>query len=61
MHGLEQYFGGGSAGAKLADVMGPDPEIAKSIDDGFTLWVCENCAMENNIPVGTMYVYKEEE
>ena len=43
--GLEQYFGGGNAGAVLADVMGPDPELATSPGKAIkTFLVCGECA-----------------
>jgi hypothetical protein len=45
--GLEQVFGGGQAGAVLADVMGPDPDIAKPIiEDQPAVLVCQTCALE---------------
>ena len=45
-HGLETFFGGGQAGAMLANVMGPDPDIAKSISSDEAL-ICDSCAMES--------------
>ncbi len=45
--GLEQVFGGGQAGAVLADVMGPDPDIARPvIEDQPTVLICQPCALE---------------
>ena len=45
--GLEQYFGGGPQAAALADVMGPDPDIAKEIHEGTELLICFNCLVAN--------------
>ncbi len=45
--GLEQYFGGGSQAAALADIMGPSPEIAKEIHEGIELLICFNCLVTN--------------
>jgi hypothetical protein len=45
--GLEQFFGGRQLGAILADVMGPNPDIAKPmIEDQPALLVCQSCALE---------------
>lgn len=45
-HGLEQFFGGGQAGAALAHIMGDDPDIAQPLGEPTPqLWVCLNCAL----------------
>ena len=46
--GLEDYFGGGNAGAALADVMGPSLDIASPIggNNEVELLVCQSCALE---------------
>lgn len=45
-HGLEQLFGGGTAGAALAQAMGDDPDIAQPITEPSPrLWVCLKCAL----------------
>lgn len=43
--GLEQVFGGGTAGAVLADVMGPNPDISQQLNETGELWICFDCAM----------------
>jgi hypothetical protein len=46
-HGLEQFFGGGAAGATLASVMGTDPDIAKPLGEPTDrLWMCLDCSLE---------------
>ena len=44
-HGLETFFGGGSSGALLAGVMGPDEDITRPITNPLQLFICEDCAM----------------
>lgn len=43
-HGLEQFFGGGQAGAVLAEVMGDDSDIALPVTQESGL-LCQNCAI----------------
>lgn len=45
-HGLEQFFGGGSAGAALARAMGDDPDISQPVGEPVAVWVCMTCALE---------------
>ena len=42
--GLEQFFGGGVSGAVLADVMGPDPDLAKKVISYIAL-ICMKCTI----------------
>lgn len=45
--GAEMMMGGGVAGAKLASVLGPNPDIATPIDaDLQPVLVCQPCALE---------------
>lgn len=44
--GLEQVFGGGRAGATLAAVMGPDPDLARAVAPSLPFLVCQPCALE---------------
>ncbi len=54
--GLEQYFGGGSQGAVLANVMGADPDIAKPINENESeVWICEPCSTEDRTIVARLY------
>jgi len=39
-HGLEQFMGN----AMLANIMGPDEDIANPIDDELEAFVCEECS-----------------
>ena len=48
-HGLEQMFGGVGGGARLARVMGPDPDIAKPITEEQTALVCQDCSMQPHL------------
>lgn len=41
-HGLEQFFGGGPAGAALADAMGTDEDLAIKVSSNNFL-VCQKC------------------
>jgi hypothetical protein len=41
--GLEMMLGGN---ATLANIMGPDEDIAKPITDKIDLLICETCAMK---------------
>lgn len=43
-HGLEMFFGGGGAGARLAGAMGADEDIAHAVMDEVRLILCEGCA-----------------
>lgn len=45
-HGLETFFGGGSAGAVLANVMGTDPEIASPVSEKAERFICNQCMEE---------------
>lgn len=45
-HVLEQFFGGGGAGAMLANAMGDDPDLAQTMTALDEALVCSNCAME---------------
>lgn len=42
-HGLEQFFGGGPAAACLANVMGPNADLAKIVSNSGWLWICSEC------------------
>ncbi len=44
-HGLEEFFGGGTQGAALAEVMGDDADLAKTLDDPPAALLCQACAM----------------
>lgn len=44
-HGLELHFGGGTAGAVLADVMGTNPDLAQPLGEIRDLWICLDCAL----------------
>jgi hypothetical protein len=45
-HGIEQFFGGGAAGAALAGIMGADPDIAVPLSEpGKDLWICAECVI----------------
>ena len=43
---LEQYFGGAGPGIAIANVMGPDEDLAKSIGKGTNVLICQNCIVE---------------
>lgn len=45
LHGLEQFMGGGSFGAVMADVMGPGGELAVPLGAEMDFLVCDQCAM----------------
>jgi hypothetical protein len=45
-HGMERMMGGGLAGAVLAQVLGPDDDIAQPLTPARTLFVCRACSME---------------
>lgn len=47
-HGLEQFFGGGQAAARIAHVMGPGEDIAKGLSEDTGL-VCFDCAVTTSI------------
>lgn len=44
MHALENFLGGGRAGAALADAMGPDEDLAKILGE-HTVWICQECGL----------------
>ncbi len=46
-HGLELVFGGGQPGAVLADVMGPDENIAVPMEEPNQMLICQPCALES--------------
>jgi hypothetical protein len=53
--GLEMFFGGGSQGAMLADVMGANSDIAKPInEEKGKLWICEDCSTNNRTLVAIL-------
>jgi hypothetical protein len=54
LSGLEQFFGGGSGGATLADVMGPGDDLAKRIGDAGVALVCEACSTGVNWPIAAI-------
>ena len=45
-HGMEEMFGGGNAGAALAQVMGTDDDLAKPIGEEQQGLVCATCAAD---------------
>lgn len=45
-HGLEQFFGGGVAGAMLANAMGDDPDLAQTMTALDEALVCSECGMQ---------------
>lgn len=47
-HGLEEFFGGGQQGARLANVMGDDPHLSHKVGFREGL-VCLSCAEERRI------------
>jgi hypothetical protein len=55
--GLEQMLGGH---AKLANVMGPDEDMAQVIDFQRNLWVCVPCSNEPQLLYAFMDGYHEE-
>ncbi len=53
--GLEMHFGGGQAGAVLANIMGADPDIAQPLTDKpITLFMCEDCACMKPKPLALL-------
>lgn len=47
-HGHELMMGGGSAGAMLAEIMGPGEDLAKAPSAPETFLICQPCALLNN-------------
>lgn len=43
--GLEEFFGGGTAGARLAEIMGDDADIAHRVSDPPAVLVCQECML----------------
>lgn len=51
-HGLEMAMGGAGA---LAQIMGPNEDIAKSLSDGKTILMCGDCGMSGNaLPIAVL-------
>lgn len=48
--GLENMMGGGVFGAAIAEVMGTDEDLAKSVGKK-TLFICDDCAESQSISV----------
>lgn len=48
--GLEQYLGS----TKLAEVMGPNLDIAECLSEGREVWVCANCAIQSGITIAEL-------
>ncbi len=44
--GIEQFFGGGQAGAVLGNVMGTDDDLAVPVGETIDVLLCEQCAMD---------------
>jgi len=42
--GLEQMIGS----VQIAQVMGPDPDIAHVFTEGKTVWLCDHCAFQHS-------------
>lgn len=53
-HGLEMFFGGGSSGAALAQIMGPDPDIATPVGPGTSVLICDACLIDPSFSVGEL-------
>lgn len=49
-HGLELVMGGGQVGAVMAQIMGPNPDIANQTGKTAT-FMCQPCAMKQHIPL----------
>lgn len=49
--GLAQFFGGGPGSHVLADVMGPDRDVARCVGETREICVCEDCAMDRKPPM----------
>lgn len=45
-HGLEQFFGGGTGGAVLAEVMGDNADLAVPVGNALTGLICGSCALD---------------
>lgn len=47
--GLEMMMGGGSNGAALASIMGPNEDLLKPLGLTQTFQICDQCAMSHTI------------
>lgn len=52
--GLEQFFGGGGAAARLAQVMGPDDDIGIPLGEPDIGLVCDHCAIEHPVRIAQL-------
>lgn len=52
--GLEMHFGGGGAGAMMANVMGADPDLATSTAPAQSFLVCDTCYRRENITLAVL-------
>lgn len=59
-HGMEMQLGGGAAGAVLANVLGPDEDLADKVMDPVELIVCESCGTKQPPPIAALPEYEEE-
>ncbi len=53
-HGLEMSMGGAAA---LAQIMGPDHDLAKEVSPHPTFLVCSECAMDKGKPLALLSEY----
>lgn len=53
-HGLEEHFGGGTAGAMLAEVMGPGGNLAVRLGDASPALVCDPCSLALEQTIGEL-------
>lgn len=49
--GMEDMMGGGRPGATLAQVLGPDEDIAQELAQPKTLLVCQKCMIDNFLSI----------